>query len=385
MKKTQIFALFLSAAMSFSSLPAMGVSAAAADPSLNDTAQISVVKEANGGSSSSVRTGWVQNNGKWFFYASNGMRQTGWAKINNKWYYFDNNGIMKTGWQKIGGKYYLLGSNGIMKTGWQKVSGKWYYLAADGVMKTGWNKIGGKWYYLSSGGAMLTGWQKINNNWYYLGSGGAMYTGPHCYKIGGKYYFFEKGGALANKEGWRVSNLGNNFYVYADGTVATNKSIGNYTAGADGQVVLKTNNKMDKKAQGYSSATQYLILANRSTHKLCVYQGSKGNWKRIKGEWSFTSGASSTKTPCGVFKLTSKNSGKYGWKNFTLCRAAYVYHTSGGFMLHTILYSFSGGNTNPKNVAVVDGRLGYNLSKSCIRMSADHQGWIFNNLSLIHI
>jgi glucan-binding YG repeat protein len=44
-----------------------------------------------------------------------------------------------------------------METGWVKDDGKWYYLNSDGAMRTGWLTLNGKHYYLDSNGAMLTG------------------------------------------------------------------------------------------------------------------------------------------------------------------------------------------------------------------------------------
>ena len=137
-----------------------------------------------------MATGWAKDGSKWYYFNSSGAMQTGWQKIDGKWYYL--NSEMKTGWQFIGSKWYYLGSDGAMKTGWQKIDGKWYYLNSE--MKTGWQSIGGKWYYLGSNGAMQTGWQQIGGKWYYLGSNGAMQTG--WIQLSGKWYYLNNSGVM---------------------------------------------------------------------------------------------------------------------------------------------------------------------------------------------
>ena len=51
----------------------------------------------------------------------------------------------------------LKDAQGTKATGWVKDNGAWYYLNAEGVMQTGWVKDNGIWYYLDGSGAMQTG------------------------------------------------------------------------------------------------------------------------------------------------------------------------------------------------------------------------------------
>ena len=141
-----------------------------------------------------VQTGWVQTNGKWYYYDNNGSKATGWRLIGNTWYYMDSSGVMLTGWQLINNKWYFLDPSGAMLTGWQFINNNWYYMNSSGAMLTGWQLINNKWYYMNSSGAMLTGWQFINHKWYYLNSSGAMLTGTQ--KIDGKTYTFTESGDL---------------------------------------------------------------------------------------------------------------------------------------------------------------------------------------------
>ena len=90
-----------------------------------------------------------------------------------KWYYYDDGKKVK-GWKKVGKHWFFFNTTypdyKAMRTGWLFEEGKWYYLAENGVMKTGWRYIGDKWYYLGQSGAMKTGWffDPDYNAWYYL-------------------------------------------------------------------------------------------------------------------------------------------------------------------------------------------------------------------------
>lgn len=181
-------------------------------------------------SSSAKLTGWQQIGGHWFYLApwDNGAMLTGFQKLDGKTYYFNDTGRLVTGgWNKVGSKWYYMNSNGSVRTGWQKIDGKWYYLSGwdNGAMLTGmqkldgtnyffnssgematnsWKSSNGKWYYFGSSGAALKGWQKINGHWFYLApwDNGAMLTGFQ--KLDGKTYYFNSQGRMAT--GWQKIN-----------------------------------------------------------------------------------------------------------------------------------------------------------------------------------
>ena len=377
MKRVRLFALLLASALFASTIPVTGASAA---QKVSETESIIVKEEAQGAASATAtQLGWVKKGNNWY-YVTNKGNHIGWAKINGRYYLFNDEGVMQTGFVKNQGKWYFFNIAGYMKIGWQKIKGKWYYFdLVRGDMKTGWVKSDGHWYYMDPSGAMAHGWRKVDGKWYYLGDGGAMYVGPHVYKIDGVYYFFESSGALTTKTGLQVSDKGNTFYTNSNGTVVTNKEIGGKIINAEGIAVNKVNDVMDQKAQWYDSDTQYLVLADLSEHALRVYQGKKGEWTRIKGNWEFSCGAPATRTPTGQFKLCWKYETEYGWKRFEKCKAAYCYWTTAGFMLHTILYDkYSEGN--PEYADIADDRLGMNISMSCIRLALEHARWIYTNI-----
>ena len=286
---------------------------------------------------------------------------------------------MKTGWIQNAGKWYYLSSKGTMRHGWHKINGVWYLFAYTGEMKTGWVKYNSSWYYLRKNGSMATGWEKIDGKWYYFGGAGTMYTGPHVYQIGGTYYFFESSGALTEKTGFQVSDKGNTFYTKSNGTVVTNSEIEGKLTDSEGVAVNKVNDEMDQKAQWYQSDTNYLVLADLSEHELRVYQGKRGEWTKVRGNCEFSCGAPATRTPTGQFKLICKYPTDYGWKMFTKCKAAYCYWTTAGFLLHTILYDkYSYGD--PEDAEIADDRLGMNISMSCIRLALEDARWIYTNI-----
>ena len=155
------------------------------------------------------KQGWVQDNGKWFYYDQSNNKQSGWVQVNGAWYYLAQDGEMKTGWLNQGGSWYYLTESGSMKTGWQNVNGTWYYLNGSGAMQTGWLNQSGTWYYLNSSGSMQTGWLRQSGTWYYLTESGSMKTG--WYQVSTKWYYSYSSGALA------VSTTVDSYTVNANG------------------------------------------------------------------------------------------------------------------------------------------------------------------------
>lgn len=118
---------------------------------------------------------------------------------------------------------------------------------------------------------------------------------------------------------------------------------------------------MLNKAQGYSSRTGYLILVDRSTHKVGVFKGSQNNWS-LKYYWSCVTGASGTPTITGSYYTT-------GFKRPSLStdsRAIYCTQIWGGYFFHSILVS--------------ESELGKSLSHGCIRLPYTAANWIYNNI-----
>ena len=159
-------------------------------------------------------TGWVEEDGTWVYYNSDGERATeSWKKSGNGWYWLDENGEMAID-QLIedDDNYYYVDINGLMATNqWVAIENEdageddepdhyWYYFQANGkALKNGNNSnvalktVNGKKYAFDEEGRMLFGWvskenaERIDNSDgdafkegdYYFGDSddGAMTTG----------------------------------------------------------------------------------------------------------------------------------------------------------------------------------------------------------------
>ena len=108
---------------------------------------------------------WKRDEKGWWFEFKDGTYPAG-EKTS------DQNGD-KLGWIQKDGKWWAFGSDGYLKSGWAQdnASGKWYLIDENTGMQTSWHcdESDQHWYYLDpASGAMLTGWQFINGKWYYL-------------------------------------------------------------------------------------------------------------------------------------------------------------------------------------------------------------------------
>ncbi len=124
---------------------------------------------------------------------------------------------------------------------------------------------------------------------------------------------------------------------------------------------------MMNRANWYSSSTPYLILVNKSSHLVGVFQGWQGNWNLIKF-WDCADGKSSTPTVEGEFRVGSRgyyfNSGAYRcywWTQFY-----------NDYLFHSVLYDWNGN--------LQDGRVGLGLSHGCVRLKIDNAKWIYDNI-----
>ncbi len=309
---------------------------------------------------------WITDKGKRYYLTNKGPGQmaTKWFKIGNDWYYANKSGAQQTsGWVKSGSKWYWLqgdkqgvmfahgtktinkaqyafDSNGAMRANCQVDLGDGVarYAASSGALArigeykdgdvvltntsgqilTGWQKLAGMWFYGEAGtGIAQTGWLKLGKTWYYLDSNGAMVTGTR--NIDGKTHLFTNSGK------W---------------------------LGTDA---------MAAKAQGYASGTNWLILVDRSAHRVGIFNGSKGNWNRSQTFLCVT-GAPGSQTITGVYRTT-------GGKRMNLStdsRARWCTQIHGGYFFHTILAS--------------ESELGHSLSHGCIRLAVPNAQWIYNHI-----
>lgn len=127
---------------------------------------------------------------------------------------------------------------------------------------------------------------------------------------------------------------------------------------------------MNNRANLYSSTTPFLILVNRSTHKVGIYQGWQGNWSCIQ-YWDCSDGAPSTPTVEGIFKV-----GIRGHHFFSGSSVCYWYtQFYGNYLFHSVLY-----NRYNNGATLVDGRLGMALSHGCVRLDINNAKWIYDTI-----
>lgn len=141
---------------------------------------------------------WTWSARGWSYRYADGTFPTNTSKtIDGQVYRFDADGYMRTGWVFDQGNWYYHALSGVQATGWVLDGVSWYYLTpGTGQMATGWVKDGSHWYYLNpANGKMKTGWHYEDGSWYYLKPGsGQMVTGRLW--IVWKYYRFSDNGTL---------------------------------------------------------------------------------------------------------------------------------------------------------------------------------------------
>ncbi len=126
---------------------------------------------------------------------------------------------------------------------------------------------------------------------------------------------------------------------------------------------------MYKKAQSYSSPTNWLILLNRGACRVAVFKGQKGSWKMVK-YMLCSPGAYSSPTITGTYYVGSK---LYSFGEEKGYSCYYATQISGNYLFHSILYY-----ANTRNV--MDATLGSHVSHGCVRLAINNAHYIYNNV-----
>lgn len=134
--------------------------------------------------------------------------------------------------------------------------------------------------------------------------------------------------------------------------------------------MINPHRAMDEKAAKYSSPTDYLVLVDKTTHKVGVYTGSKGNWRNIKF-WDCGDGTIYTPTVEGVFSVGIK---MYYFDSGS-ARCFYATQFYGNYLFHSVLYAQT---STPQYV--IDGTVGAGVSHGCVRLRIDNAKWIYDNI-----
>ena len=125
---------------------------------------------------------------------------------------------------------------------------------------------------------------------------------------------------------------------------------------------------MIKKAQKYSSKTNYMVLVDSQYCFLGVFKGKKNHWSLIKFYLCAP----------GIFKiywngeydLGVKSKGFYSYKS----QVYWGTRIHKELWIHSITYKGHNGKT------VLDGRLGGRYSHGCIRLATKDAKWIYDNV-----
>ena len=186
-----------------------------------------------------VKTGWVKESGKWYFY-KDGAKATGWQEWDGKRYYLNSDGTMKSNEWMIdadGSIYYFRSWGGAYKSCNVVINGRNYTFGADSKMQgSQWIVKGGKWY-LAQNGKLATGWQEWQGNKYYLNSDGTMRSNEWRLDDSGKIrYLCSWGGAYKN----RSANINGRSYTFNSNADVTNTQWitmdGTWKLAKDGQI-----------------------------------------------------------------------------------------------------------------------------------------------------
>ena len=147
-----------------------------------------------------VQTGWVQDNGSWYYLSELtgeqkgiGLMQKGFLEVSGKWYYFDESGAMKENqwFQTKEGWYYADKSGAVKVAEWFQVVGKWYYATGAGTIATNaWLPSNDEVYHFNESGVMSENeWFEAEGYWFYAGKSGAILrntTTPDGYYVNAK-------------------------------------------------------------------------------------------------------------------------------------------------------------------------------------------------------
>ena len=118
---------------------------------------------------------------------------------------------------------------------------------------------------------------------------------------------------------------------------------------------------------GYGSETSYLVWISKSVQRVNIFTGSKGNWQLIR-TCIVGTGAPSSPTPSGVFKVTGRQEGWYT-TNYTV--KPVVRFKGGGYAFHSRLYW-------PGTDKLKDASIGFPVSHGCVRMYDEDVQWIYD-------
>ena len=152
----------------------------------------------------SIPTGWVEQDGKRYYYDENGQIVTGWIHLEDGSYYLDTTGAALTGWQDVDDLHRYFGETGALWSGWLEQDGKKMYLTEDGTITTGWTDIGEDRYLFTEDGNITTGWYEQEGDRYFFRADGTMGRGRVYVDELEPHYFLENGKEILLVNPWNA-------------------------------------------------------------------------------------------------------------------------------------------------------------------------------------
>ena len=332
---------------------------------------------------------------KYYFNSSGVLITTGWIPQNGKWYYIKDN-VKQTGWLEVDGKKYYLDKNtGERKSGWiwDDENVAWYYLNADGVMQTGWIWSVDAWYYLDPDGKMHKGWLDEGGNRYYLNSSGKMLTGQQT--IDGQTYVFNSSGVLtgtagSDKNGWAFEN--GHWYYYQNGAKQTGwRWVGSAWYYMDNSGVMLTGWHWIGDAWYYLNGSGAMLTGWQWIDSAWYYLNSSGKmltgWHWIGDAWYYMNSSGAMLTGwqwIGSAWYYMNSSGKMltGWQ---WIGDAWYYLNSSGVMqtgwleLGGATYYLNSSGKMLTGQQTIDGQNYVFNSSGVLQSQSEKTGWAFEN------
>ena len=183
-------------------------------------------------------TGFAHKDGK-VYYVENGQLTKGWKSINAKsedskegthkvWIYVSQTGEVQTGWVQDNGSWYYLSELtgeqkgiGLLQKGFLEINKTFYYFDESGAMKENqWFQTTEGWYYADKSGAVkVYEWFQVGNKWYAASRNGTIHTNVFL-PYEDEYYHFNESGVMSENEWFEVD--GNWYYADKSGVILRN-------------------------------------------------------------------------------------------------------------------------------------------------------------------
>ena len=262
-----------------------------------------------------VKTGWLKESGKWYFY-KDGAKATGWQEWDGKRYYLNSDGTMKANEWMIdadGSIYYFRSWGGAYKSCNVVINGRSYTFGADSKMQgSQWIVKNGNWY-LAQNGKLATGWQEWQGSKYYLNSDGTMRSNEWRLDDSGKIrYLCSWGGAYKN----RSARINGRSYTFNNNADVTNTQWitmdGTWKLAKDGQIAtgwqtwqsnlyyLNSDGSMKANEAFTDGGKLYFFRSWGGAYKNCWYTSNgkkyylhdnsaayQNEWLKADGKWYY--------------------------------------------------------------------------------------------------